>query len=45
MKSKMSAGGKLFNILDDLFDIPREEEKPQMTEEELIDDFEKYIGA
>ena len=33
----------VFSILDDLFDIPKEKEKPQKTEEELINDFENYI--
>jgi hypothetical protein len=26
-----------------LFDIPREKEKPQKTQEELIDEFENYV--
>ena len=36
-------GNGLFDILDDLFDIPKKQEKPKMTEEELINDFEKYV--
>lgn len=40
---KKKGGSGLFNVLDDLFDIPKEKEKPQITEEELIDDFENYI--
>ena len=40
---KKTCGNSLFNALDDLFDIPREKEKPQKTKEELIDDFENYI--
>lgn len=40
---KKGGGSGLFNVLDNLFDIPKEKEKPQKTEEELIDDFENYI--
>lgn len=40
---KKTNGNSLFNVLDDLFDIPKEKEKPQKTKEELIDDFEKYV--
>jgi hypothetical protein len=43
IKRKMSNGSGLFNMLDDLFDIPKEKTKPQKTEEELIDDLENYI--
>ena len=42
IKKKMDGNG-LFDILDDLFDIPKKQEKPKMTEEELINDFEKYV--
>jgi hypothetical protein len=41
---KKTNGQVLFNVLDDLFDIPKEKEKPQKTEEELIDEFESYIS-
>ena len=40
---KKTNGNELFNMLDDLFDIPKAKEKPQMSEEELIEDFEKYV--
>ena len=43
IKKKTNNSGALFNVLDDLFDIPKEKEKPQMSEEELINDFENYI--
>jgi hypothetical protein len=33
----------LFSVLDDLFDIPKAEEKPKKNKEELIEDFENYI--
>lgn len=33
----------MFNMLDDLFDIPKKEKVPQKTKEELIDEFEKYV--
>jgi hypothetical protein len=33
----------VFNILDDLFDIPKAKVRPQKTQEELMDDFENYI--
>lgn len=42
IKSK-SGNTSLFNALDDVFDIPKEKEKPRMTEEELINDFENYV--
>lgn len=42
IKSK-SGNTSLFNALDDVFDIPKEKEKPIMTEEELINDFENYV--
>lgn len=41
---KKGGNSSLFNALDDLFDIPKQEVKPQKTQEELIDEFEKYIG-
>ena len=34
---------KLFNVLDNLFDIPASKEKHAFSEEELISDFEDYI--
>ena len=43
IKKKMEGTG-VFGALDDLFDIPKEKEKPKMTEEELIEDFENYIN-
>lgn len=33
----------LFDVLDNLFDIPKKEQKPQKNKEELIEDFENYI--
>lgn len=42
VKKKVN-GSSVFNVLDDLFDIPREKKKPQLSEEELIGDFEKYV--
>lgn len=42
IKSK-SGNTSLFYALDDVFDIPKEKEKPRMTEEELINDFENYV--
>lgn len=39
---KKGNGDELFNALDNLFDIPKPKEKK--TEEELIDEFERYIG-
>lgn len=42
IKKKSNSNG-LFNILDDIFDIPREKEKPLKTKEELIDEFEDYL--
>ena len=43
IKKKTNNSGALFNVLDDLFEIPKEKGKPQMSEEELIEDFENYI--
>lgn len=40
---KKTNGNSLFNVLDDLFEIPKEKVKPQISEEELIEDFENYI--
>ena len=40
---KKGDGNALFKHLDELFDIPKEPEKPQMSEEELISEFEDYI--
>lgn len=40
---KKGNGDALFSHLDKLFDIPKAEEKPQKTEEELINEFEDYI--
>lgn len=42
---KKASNEQFFNTLDELFDIPKPKEKPTMTEEELVSDFEKYIGA
>ena len=44
LKKKGSGGNEIFNALDDLFDIPRKKQKPQPTKEELVDEFEKFIG-
>lgn len=43
IKKKTNNSGMLFNVLDDLFDIPKEKERPQKNKEELMDDFENYI--
>ena len=40
---KKANGAVLFDRLDDLFDIPKEKEKPTITKEELINDFENYL--
>lgn len=40
---KKKGGAGMFNVLDDLFDIPKTKEKPQKSEEELIEEFEKYV--
>lgn len=40
---KKKTGEDLFNVLDELFDIPKPKEKPQKSEEELINEFEDYI--
>lgn len=42
IKKKMNGEG-LFNALDELFDIPKQKEKPQKSEEELIEEFENYV--
>ena len=44
VKSK-NGDNKLFNTLDELFDIPKEKEKPQIDKDELIEDFENYING
>ena len=36
---------ELFNSLDELFEIPKRKKKAQQTQQELVDDFCKYIGA
>ena len=36
---------ELFNSLDKLFEIPKQKKKAQQTQQELVDDFCKYIGA
>ena len=43
IKNKTNNSGMLFGVLDNLFDIPKEKERPQKTEEELINDLENYI--
>lgn len=42
---KKSNNDQFFNMLDELFEIPKPKEKPTMTQDELVADFEKYIGA
>lgn len=42
---KKSNNDQFFNMLDELFDIPKPKEKPTKTKDELVEDFEKYIGA
>lgn len=44
IKSK-SNNMQFFNALDELFDIPKPKEKPQKTQDELLADFEQYIGV
>lgn len=44
VKSK-NGDNKLFNTLDELFDIPKEKEKPQIDKDKLIEDFENYING
>lgn len=44
LKKKGNGGDEIFNALDDLFDIPKKKAKPQKTKEELVDEFEAYIG-
>lgn len=44
LKKKGNGEDELFKTLDELFDIPRPKQKPQKTKEELVADFEKYIG-
>ena len=39
----MNNDSSLFNVLDNLFDIPKEKEKPQKSKEELINEFEDYV--
>lgn len=33
----------LFDVLDDLFEIPKQKKKLQKTEDELIDEFNDYV--
>ena len=40
---KKRTSGDVFNVLDDLFDIPKPKEKYRATKEELIEDFENYV--
>lgn len=40
---KKGNGDKLFDSLDSLFDIPKENKKPKKTKEELIAEFENYV--
>lgn len=42
---KKSNNDQFFNMLDELFEIPKPKEKPTKTQDELVADFEKYIGA
>ena len=41
---KKSNNDAFFNHMDELFDIPKPKQKPQKTQEELIDEFENYIN-
>lgn len=41
--AKKGGGGRMFDVLDDLFELPKKEKKPQKTQDELIDEFENYI--
>lgn len=43
IKKKGGGSEKLFDVFDDLFDIPKPEIKEPKTKEELIDEFEQYI--
>lgn len=40
---KKTTNDAVFNALDDLFDIPKKEKRPQKSKEELMDEFEKYV--
>ena len=42
VKSKTN-DNRIFSVLDDLFDIPKAQEKPQKSKEELINEFEDYV--
>lgn len=42
---KRANNDQFFNVLDELFDIPKPKEKPQKTQDELLADFEQYIGV
>ncbi len=44
LKKKGNGGDEIFNALDELFDIPKTKAKPQKTKDELVDEFEKFIG-
>lgn len=43
LKKKGGGGTELFAILDNLFEIPKQEPKPQKTKDELVAEFENYI--
>lgn len=42
---KRTNNDQFFNALDELFDIPKSKEKPMKTEEELLAEFEQYVGV
>ena len=43
--NRKGENNELFNSLDELFEIPKQKKKAQQTQQELVDDFCKYIGA
>ena len=42
VKSKTN-DNRVFDVLDELFDVPKKQERPQKSKEELIDEFEDYV--
>lgn len=42
IKKKVEGVG-VFDVLDNLFDIPKPKEKPRFSKEELVEDFDNYV--
>jgi hypothetical protein len=40
---KKGNGDELFNVLDDLFDIPKPKQAPQKSKEDLIEEFSNFV--